>query len=302
MKTFLYLYNPFSGTQAGGNELDLILAAFYKNGIYVHPHRLFSLEEEQDAVLEELLADRERFDGIIISGGDGTVGQIIDRLIRYGNDTPVGIVPGGTCNDFARNLGMPASLFDCIRIFCEQRVRAIDLLEVHAQGRTQYICNSIAAGVFVGVSHTTSPEFKKVFGSLAYYIAALGELSEMHPFHITVKTEDQTVESEALVFAVLNGTDVGGMKNLISEAELTDGKMNIMIVRDCNAVERAGVGINLLARKPDKNILQLSCARATITVDKEMAVSVDGESGPALPYEIVNVPGKLRVFVPESFS
>lgn len=299
MKTFLYIYNPFSGTQSGGSDLDLALAAFYKNGIYVLPHRLFTMDD--DPVLDALLADRERFDGIVVSGGDGTVAQIIDRLIRYGNDTPVGIVPGGTCNDFARNLKMPASLFECIQIFCEQRVDAVDLLKITSADQTQYICNSIAAGVFVGVSHTTSPEFKKVFGSLAYYIAALGEISDMKPFHITVDSEKGSVQTDALVFAVLNGTDVGGMKKLISEADLKDGEMNIMIVKNCNPMERAGVGLNLLAHKTDKNIIHLSCARCRITVDKEMSVSIDGESGPNLPYDIEVVPGKLRVFVPGSF-
>lgn len=299
MKTFLYIYNPFSGAQSGGSDLDLVLAAFYKSGIYVLPHRLFTMED--DPVLDQLLADRERFDGIVISGGDGTVAQIIDRLIRYGNDTPVGIVPGGTCNDFARNLKMPSSLFECINVFCEQRVDTVDLLKVTSANQTQYICNSIAAGVFVGVSHTTSPEFKKVFGSLAYYIAALGEISDMKPFHITVDSEKGSVQADALVFAVLNGTDVGGMKKLISEADLKDGEMNIMIVKDCNPMERAGVGLNLLAHKADKNIIHLSCARCRIAVDKEMSVSVDGESGPSLPYDVEIVPGKLRVFVPDSF-
>ena len=97
MKRYLYLYNPFSGSQAGGHDLDLILGTCYKNDIHLIPHRLFTMED--DVALEQFLSDREQFDGVLISGGDGTVGQMIDRMIAYGNDTPVGIIPGGTCND-----------------------------------------------------------------------------------------------------------------------------------------------------------------------------------------------------------
>lgn len=299
MKRYLYLYNPYSGAQAGGHDLDLVLATFYKNGAHVIPHRLFTLEN--DTVLDGLLKEKDAFDGVLILGGDGTVGQIIDKMLRYGNHTPVGIVPGGTCNDFARNLKMPSALFDCINVFCEHRVADVDILKIKAGDTTRYICNSIAAGVFVGVSHSTSPEFKKVFGSLAYYISALGELSDMKSFRITVETEEETVETDALLFAVLNGTDVGGMKKVISEADLNDGKMNIMIVKNCNAVERAGVCLNLLARKGDKNIISMSCDKCRISVDKEMEVSVDGESGLHLPYDIETIRSGLQVLVPESF-
>lgn len=299
MRKFLYLYNPYSGSQVGGHDLDRVLGTFYKRGVYAVPHRLFTLEN--DPVLDALLADKEAFDGVIISGGDGTVGQMIDKMIKSGNDTPVGIVPGGTCNDFARNLMMPAALMDCIEVFCDYRVDHVDLLKITTAEAEQYICNSIAAGVFVGVSHTTSPEFKKVFGSLAYYIAALGELADMKTFNITVETEKETVQTEALVFAVLNGTDVGGMKNLISEADIKDGLMNIMIVKNCNPVERAAVGINLLAHKGDKNIVSLNCSRCKIKADREMDVSLDGENGLKLPFEIENLNQKLNVIVPEAF-
>lgn len=300
MKKFLYLYNPFSGLQSGGRDLDMIIGTFYKNGIYLIPHRLFTLEN--DEILDEYLSKKDLFDAVIISGGDGTVGQIVDRMVKAGNDTPVGVVHGGTCNDFARNLKMPVSLFDCINIFCEYNVERVDMLKVTAGDKEQYICNSIAAGAFVGVSHTTSPEFKKVFGSLAYYISALGEISDMKPFRIRIKTENETVEEDALVFAVLNGSDVGGMKNLISEADLTDGLMNIMVVRDCNFAERAGVGINLLARKGDKNIISLKCHRASVSVDRNMEVSLDGENGLKLPYLIENISKKLNVLVPKDFK
>lgn len=299
MKRYLYVYNPYSGAQSAGHDLDRVLGICYSHGIHVIPHRLFTMEN--DTALDELLRDTEHFDGVMVLGGDGTVGQIIDKLNRYGNHIPVGIIPGGTCNDFARNLKMPATIDECINVFCEGRVQEVDLLKISADGKEQYICNSIAAGVFVGVSHTTSPEFKKVFGSFAYYISAVGELTDMKPFRITVETPEETLDTDALIFVVLNGTDVAGMKKLITEADLADGKMNIMVVKDCGAMERAGAAINLLARKPDKNVLSFTAQRCRISVEKEMTVSVDGEAGLPLPYDIEVIPKGLKVFVPEAF-
>lgn len=300
MKRFLYIYNPYSGAQSAGHDLDRVLGICYSHGIHVIPHRLFTMED--DTVLDELLRDAEHFDGVIILGGDGTVGKIIDKMQKYDNHTPVGIIPGGTCNDFARNLKMPATVDECLRIFCEGRICDIDLLKVTADGKEQYIGNSIAAGVFVGVSHSTSPEFKKVFGSFAYYISAVGELSDMKPFHITIENEEETVDTDALVFMVLNGTDVAGMKRMIADADLTDGRMNIMVVKDSGPLERAGAAINLLSHKPDKNILYLTADRCKISVNKEMVVSVDGEAADMpLPYDIEVIPGGLKVLAPEEF-
>ena len=299
MKRFLYIYNPYSGAQSAGHDLDRVLGICYSHGIHVIPHRLFTMEE--DTVLNGLLRDTEHFDGVIVLGGDGTVGQIIDKMNKYGNRTPVGIIPGGTCNDFARNLKMPLTVDECLRVFCEGRVSEVDLLKITAGEQVQYICNSIAAGVFVGVSHSTSPEFKKVFGSFAYYISAVGELTDMKPFHIKIETPEDTLDTDALVFVVLNGTDVAGMKRMIADADLSDGLMNIMVVKDCNAMERAGAAINLLSHKPDKNLVYLTVPRCSISVDKDMTVSVDGEAGLPLPYDIEVIPKGLSVLVPEEF-
>ena len=299
MKKFLYIYNPYSGTQVGGHELDRIIATFYKRDVYVIPHRLYTMDE--DTVLEDLLKTPGQFDAVIAAGGDGTIGYIIDKMLKYGNDTPVGIVPGGTCNDFARNLKMPQSVFECINVFADMKVKKVDMMKIKAGEHEQYICNSIAAGVFVGVSHTTSPEFKKVFGSLAYYITAVGELANIKPFNIKIKTDESEINEEALVFAVLNGTDVGGMKKVICDADITDGKMNIMVVKNCNPAERAAVGIDLLAHRDNKNVLFFECPKCSISVDKDMDVSLDGESGVKLPYDIEVIPGKLSVIVPEGF-
>lgn len=300
MKRYLYIYNPYSGAQSAGADLDKVLGICYSNGIHVIPHRLFTMEN--DTVLDELLADTEHFDGVLILGGDGTVGQVIDKMLKFGNHTPVGIIPGGTCNDFARNLMMPLTVSECAAVFCRGKTAEIDLLKVKTEDTEMYVCNSVAAGVFVGVSHTTSPEFKKVFGSFAYYISAVGELTDMKPFHITVETPEETLDTDALVFVVLNGTDVAGMKNMISDAILTDGKMNIMVVKDGNMMDRASAGISVLSHKSDKSLLALTTEKCKITVDRPLSVSVDGEEGPNLPYEIEVIPRGLTVFVPEAFS
>ena len=110
------------------------------------------------------------------------------------------------------------------------------------------------------------------------------------------------METDSLVFVVLNGTDVGGMKNFISDAELRDGRMNIMVVKNCGPMERAAVGLNILSRKTDKNLISITAPTCTITVDKDLPVSVDGEYGLPLPYRIETIRHGLKVFVPETFN
>ena len=94
----LLLYNPKSGTRSFQAQLDYVIDRFQTAGMQVIPYRMKDM-----ALLEEYmkLLDFSTYKKIIISGGDGTVHQVINLMMRLGIKCPVAIFPSGTANDFA---------------------------------------------------------------------------------------------------------------------------------------------------------------------------------------------------------
>ena len=300
MKRIFYIYNPFSGGQVNGKQLDTVLQRLMSAGILVSVHRLFTMQP--DLALEDFFLHRQsEYDAIFVAGGDGTLSQMLDYAMRHGCRLPMGFLPTGTCNDLVRSLGFPKDAMKCLDLLIEALQRdtytAMDIGRITAaEDRSCYFLNSVAGGVFVDISHKTKPEAKKRFGALAYYATALGELINIRPFRLRIETEDRIFDESVFLFILLNGTDVAGFSGVIGDADMQDGKMDLLILRDGNAIATLQAGLQLTrAQKNAKSFELLRCRRCTVTADPAPVVSVDGEKGPALPYEIETLPGALRL-------
>ncbi len=300
MKRVFYIYNPYSGAQINGKKLDYVVGRFLENGIFVQVHRLFTMQP--DEALEAFFETaQEHFDAVVVSGGDGTLSQVLNVAMRHHCYLPMGFLPTGTCNDMVRSVGLPKSWQENLDLIIESvkqgTYHAVDIgLITPEEGEKIYFLNSVAAGVFVDLSHKTKPELKKMFGAMAYYGAALGELAELKPFRLRVVCGDRVFDEPVLLFILLNGTDVAGLKKVIPEANMSDGNLDILIVKDGTALESFQAGLKLIhAVKKAKTIELLRGESATIFADPAPIVSVDGEKGPALPYEIEVLPCALKL-------
>jgi diacylglycerol kinase family enzyme len=104
MEKGLFLYNPKSGDQSIKNKIDYIIKKFQQSGIFLIPFRMFDASNS-DETLHKLLRT-EKFNFIALSGGDGSLNYLVNFLMKNGISLPLGVFPCGTCNDFARGIGM----------------------------------------------------------------------------------------------------------------------------------------------------------------------------------------------------
>lgn len=261
--------------------------------ILLQPYRAYN--EKHFRMLSDILKN-EDYSRVIISGGDGTINMVVNIMLSCGVNVPIGIIPSGTCNDFARSIGMPANINKCVDIILAEKTLNIDIGLVNGE---TYFLNTCAGGILVNVSYSTSGELKKNIGSLAYYLKALGEISNTKPFHLKLETENETIELEALMFLILNGRHVGGFNNVAWKADLTDGLMDIIIIKNCWHIDLAGILIKVLANElmRDKNIISLKSQKCTIEGNRDVALSLDGEKGPSLPITVEFINKKLSVFI-----
>lgn len=290
MKKALLIYNPFSGDQSLPTKLDYIVYKFQLKGILIQPYRIDKNEKQ----LVGLLKDGQ-FDFIITSGGDGTINSIGNILLKEKINVPMGLIPSGTCNDFASMLNVPNKLDECLDIILAGKTKKIDVGLVSDE---KYFFSSFAGGAFVDVSFNTHNELKKTFGPFAYYLKALGEVRSLKSFRMKFKTDNEIIEDEILMFFILNGTQAGGFNNLIQDADYSDGLMDIVIIKNCNPIDIAAIFFKVVGKgiPENKNVIKIKTKKCFIESYDDIAVAIDGEEGCCLPASIEFVQRGIEVF------
>lgn len=287
----LFIYNPESGRRSIAGQLDKIISAFVKEGKLLTLYRI-GADNPRDLTAEMISG---RYDGVVVCGGDGSVSTIAGTIIEHGLELPLGIIPGGTCNDFARSMGLPQDVEACARLIARGRISSVDIGRVNGSA---YFVNTLGGGVFINVSYETDPNLKKALGPLAYYITGIGELGKMKPFELTVTTDKEQITESALLFLVLNGPDVSGFSGVIKDAKMRDGEMDILIFKDLNALAITDSLIKIATgNEPNsKNVVRLRTSRCTIKSESDILTTLDGERGPALPLEAEMLYRALKIY------
>ena len=283
MKNVLFIYNPNSGKRVISSQLDKLVGIFTEEGMIPTIARIGAIDDNDS--VRELIASG-RFDGVIVAGGDGSVNTIIKTVLDTGADIPVGIIPTGTCNDFSRSLGMPGDIIRCARLIAQGNVMRVDIGFIN--GGESIFINEIGGGVLATVSFSTDQNLKKLFGPLAYYINGIGELANLKPFELKLTTPEQEYDEQALVFAILNGTDMSGFSNVIRDAQMQDGMMDILIFKDANPLEITDSLLKFVSggEFKDENVVRIRTSKCTIDCSANVSTTVDGEKGPAFPFTL----------------
>ncbi len=292
MENILLVYNPASGKRNITNYLDKIVSIFTEEGKIP---TLYRIGEGNSQSIKDLITSN-RFDGVVVAGGDGSVNAIIKILLDTDTKIPIGVIPTGTCNDFSRSLGMPNDIIRCARLVAQGKCFETDIGIIN-DGDAIFV-NELAGGVLVSVSFSTDQNLKKMFGPLAYYINGIGELTNIKPFNLTVETPEKTYNEEALIFVVLNGSDMSGFSNVIKEAQMQDGFMDILIFKNKNPLEITDSLLKFVSggEFKEENVVRIKTVECTISCDADIMTTVDGEKGPSLPYKLTMKKQAVKVY------
>ncbi|HEY8500626.1 MAG TPA: YegS/Rv2252/BmrU family lipid kinase [Clostridia bacterium] len=290
----LFLYNPKSGDQSIKNRIDYIIKKFQQSNIFLIPFRMFDAVNNDDNL--QRLFRSEKFSFIALSGGDGSLNYLVNFLMKNGINLPLGIFPCGTCNDFARGIGMTDNMDEWINVIAAGKTRIVDTGCIN---NDRYFIGNIGGGVFAGASFNTNNEIKRALGPAAYYLKALGELPQIESFNILVKTENCVIEENVILFIILNGRNVAGFSNFLKEADISDGLFDILLFKNAKPVELVNILLKMVSSglSGDRNIIYLRAGECRLESDKKIQISVDGEQGPFLPLHVRCIQPGIRLFV-----
>ncbi|EDY19481.1 diacylglycerol kinase catalytic region [Chthoniobacter flavus Ellin428] len=236
-------------------------------------------------------AVKEGFATIVAAGGDGTVNEVVNGIV--GSDVSLGILPVGTMNVFAAELGLPGDLDEAWAIIQAGRTRRVDLLRANQQ----YFVQLAGVGLDAQVVQATSWNFKKNFGPLSYLISA-AQIAAQKPPRLYVEADDQVREGSFVLIG--NGRYYGGPLAFFKEARIDDGKLDVLIFKNLAYLDIARYVTNVFIGKhtglPDVEYFQTK--KASVRSDEDVPVEVDGEVVGALPVTFRISSRKLKVVVP----
>ena len=171
-------------------------------------------------------AAAEKHSVIVAYGGDGTVGDVARGI--YGTDSTLGVIPVGTGNDFARNLGLKLELTEAIATVLGGVIRRIDVGMVNGVP----FVNNAGTGFDSAVMQTMNTSIRFVRGQPAFILATLKTLASYKPLTLTYQADDnEPVTEKAMMVSLLNGRMYGGGMIAAPQAEMDDGQIDVLIIR-----------------------------------------------------------------------
>jgi YegS/Rv2252/BmrU family lipid kinase len=263
----------------------------------VKVERITSCVSRETLLAAARLAIAEKTPIVAVGGGDGTLSAVAGLLA--GTSTALGVIPLGTGNAFARDLGIPPDLARSAEVIATGRTAMVDIGSANGDP----FVNVATIGLTTRIAQALAEGPKHRFGRLVYFGAVLKAVHSVKPFHAELKTENGLESFETLLVVIGNGKFHAGPFRVGPGAGLTTGKFRLY------ALESASKGalLKLAFRLPSgtqgalAEVHSEETVGGTLTADPPRKVTLDGEIRQATPLEFKVHPGVLRVLVPEGF-
>src|SRR5437016_6971864 len=244
----------------------------------------------------ELIARRgveEGFEKIVAAGGDGTINEVVNGLA--GASVALGLLPIGTMNVFATELGLPIhDLEFCWRIIEGNSTRSVDL----PKANQKFFVQLAGVGLDAQVVKETSSQLKRNFGPLSYLISA-AQVAARQPPRLFIQSEDASIDEGSFVL-VGNGRLYGGPFPFFKHAVLDDGLFDVVAFKRLGYLEiikyLQDVVFSSDIRVPEVEYFQTPHLR--ITSDQDVPVELDGELVGICPVDFQIREKALRVLTP----
>ena len=276
MRKIYFIYNPHSGKEQIGSKLNEIIRTLAErdNELTVVPTIGYL-----DA-MERITNLPDGYDLVVCSGGDGTLNEVVTGMMKRpaARRLPIGYIPAGTTNDFARSLGIPRNMPEAARQVMAGRPRAFDMGSFN-ENTFVYIASF---GIFTEVSYSTKQEIKNVLGHMAYILEGMKSLYNIKSYRMKVSSDEMEFEGDFIFGMVTNSKSVAGFKGLVKgDVQFDDGIYEVTFIkRPKNPMELQEILSSLLIEEIDSNYMySFRTKKLMIESEKMVPWTLDGEFG-----------------------
>lgn len=185
-------------------------------------------------------AAEDNIDVVCVAGGDGSVNEVATGLI--GKKTALAIIPGGSGNGLARHLGYSINVRSTLQIINEYYVRNIDVCKVN----DHYFFSLIGIGFDAYAAKVFSKEETR--GFLTYAWSSIKSIASYQPFEYTMEINDEQTEGKAFMINICNSNQFGYNVKVAPYADLQDGVMDVVVVKNMPKIKLPLLVIQLFMR------------------------------------------------------
>lgn len=294
LNTFLIL-NPNAGQRKPDETRRQIDGALSSNCLKCEV--VTTVEAGQGRELARQAAEAG-FDVVIAAGGDGTVNEVATGLV--GSGTPLGILPVGTVNVLARQLGIPFDIDEAVRNVANRHIRRIDI------GRVDHCYFTLMAGFGFDaeIVATVLKPLKDVIGASAYVLKGLEMLAKYQATDVVLEMPEETYVGKAFLVVVANSPTYAYKMRLAPYASTEDGLLDVIVfeqppTRTLGFIRQI-LEVFIRRHVYHRDVRYFKTPRVIVRSDPEVMVQVDGDSNGRTPAEVSILPCALPIIVPEN--
>jgi len=268
-KTVLFVVNPGAGTGIPENFEELIEQYSEKNN---YEFRTFKTDKDQTEIKLTQLIDEVNPAIVVACGGDGTVNLVARQLLK--NTIKMGIVPLGSSNGMAFELGLPKEPEEALKQIFSGKSRKIDLIKINDRYISLHLADlGMNARV---VKYFQRENIRGFFGYAKHYFRELGNEEK---FRCKVKKNGKTIFSKVIMVVIANASFYGTGAAINPEGKLADGKFEIILIRYNPTRFILQMLLTLITGRIKKNkwIRIVKARKTSVSVNPAQELQVDGE-------------------------
>jgi YegS/Rv2252/BmrU family lipid kinase len=264
----LLIYNPFSGKGIIGSRINEILR-YLKD----YEVSIFHSNYEKE-ITSYLFYNGQRFDLIVLFGGDGTLNEAINGLMRINKRPKLLYIPAGSINDFAKFVGLKKNYHKCFSLLKEEP-KKIDICQINED----YFIYVLGSGKFTPISYDYNFYYlKKYLGKYFYFLKAVKEVFKKYKFNLRISSFNKEYSGSYFLFLALNIDNVAGIKINKEKARINDGKIVLYLFKYHRFLSLVSLScFFLFRRKFSYFIEELEEENFKIICDQNIDLNLDGE-------------------------
>jgi diacylglycerol kinase (ATP) len=238
---------------------------------------------------------------IVAAGGDGTINEILDGVASTG--VPLGILPAGTANVLATEIGLPRSLELAATLISECVAKRVAIGRLDCGPKPRHFLCMAGVGFDAHIVYNLSAGLKQRLGKAAYWVGGFRQLAGRFPeFQVEIDGATREVCSFALISRVRN---YGGDFEIAQSVGLLDSRFEVVLFRGRTPLPYLkylfGVTTRRLAGMRGVSFLKAQCIRVSDPEDRRIYLQVDGESAGHLPARVSLTPDAVTLLVPPAY-
>ena len=237
--------NPKSGVMLAPKYLADLVGLFSHEGYLTQ----ILMTEKQGDARDYAMEYGGEVDIVAVSGGDGTLNEVIDGMITAGHTTNIGYIPSGSTNDFANSIGLTGTIFDCAGKIINGHAQAFDVGSFNGRDFS-YIASF---GAFTSTSYSVPQNIKNMLGHTAYILGGIKDILSIKPIHAKFITDrgtenEHVCEGDYLFGAVCNSRSVAGILKLDKQdIDMNDGLIEVFLIKmPRDLIALSDISINIL--------------------------------------------------------